>query len=122
MSIIWVGGIVRGGISFALALHFHGDNSEVLQIIVLTLVISGTLLFGTILLIWVKIMDVKEPPTSFVEPHGTEAIIKDSLTRSWFIRKWVWLNEYYIKKFLIHRDVLREDQRMGSMLSGNAHF
>ena len=123
LSIIWMGGIVRGGVSFALILTITGHNAEILQISVLALVIVGTLIIGTALPLWVLLMDVKEASASLVEPHGAhgeghgdegptpeneESVVK----KGWLHRKWRHFDDNYIKKFLIHEDELLEQQRI----------
>lgn len=113
LSIIWMGGIVRGGVSFALILTITGENSEILQISVLALVIVGTLIIGTVLPLWVLLMDVKEVSVSIIEPHGHEpAPVEDVSKKGYFHRKWRWLDDNYIKKFLIHEDELAEQQKI----------
>ena len=122
LSIIWMGGIVRGGVSFALILTITGHNSEILQISVLALVIVGTLIIGTALPLWVLLMDVKEAAASIVEPHGGEhegghggdepPPDENVSKKGWLHRKWRNLDDNYIKKFLIHEDELQEQQRI----------
>lgn len=116
LSIIWMGGIVRGGVSFALILTITGDNAEILQISVLALVIVGTLIFGTALPLWVLLMDVKEASASLIEPHGgghaPSAPVDDGKKKGWLHRKWRNFDDNYIKKFLIHEDELKEQQRI----------
>ena len=95
MSILWIGGIVRGVISFALALTLTGLNSEIIQIVILSFIIVGTLILGTVLPLWVKFMNVQEPNVSLVQVNSSAS------NTNWFIRRWVWVNENYIKKLII---------------------
>lgn len=53
LSIIWMGGIIRGAVSFALVLTIDGEHEKILKITVLALVIVTTLVFGIILPLWV---------------------------------------------------------------------
>ena len=62
LSVIWVGGIVRGGISFALAISITGNHAEIMRITILTLVMGGTIICGTLLPICVRIMNFTESP------------------------------------------------------------
>ena len=123
LSIIWLGGVARGGVSFALVLTITGDNSEVLQSSVLALVIVGTLVFGTVLPLWILLMDVKESAGSVIEPHGgghgegghgneAPAEEEDVSKKGWFHRKWRNIDDNYIKKWLIHEDELKEQARI----------
>ena len=119
LSIIWMGGVVRGGVSFALILTITGDNADILQRTVLALVIVGTLIFGTALPLWVALMDVKEVSASIIEPHGHDAapVVEDEKGKGWFHKKWRWLDDNYIKKLLIHEDELAEQQRIRASMA-----
>lgn len=44
-----MGGIIRGAVAFALAKRFHGDGKDLLVGTVLGVVVSTTILVGTIL-------------------------------------------------------------------------
>lgn len=120
LSIIWLGGVARGGVSFALVLTITGDHSEVLQDAVLALVILGTLVFGTVLPLWIMLMDVKEVSGSLIEPqhgHGgghSEAHepVEEVGKKGWLHRKWRNFDDNYIKKWLIHEDELREQAKI----------
>ena len=110
-----MGGIVRGGVSFALILTIEGENAEILQITVLALVIVGTLIFGTALPLWVMLRDVKEVSTSFVAPedHGHAAVPVENEEKKGKLHRW-WRNfdDNYIKKFLIHEEELNEQRKV----------
>jgi NhaP-type Na+/H+ or K+/H+ antiporter len=122
LSIIWLGGVARGGVSFALVLTMTGGNSEVLQSSILALVIVGTLVFGTVLPLWILLMDVKEAAASIIEPHGAhgeadphaapEVPEENEKKKGWFHRKWRHIDDNYIKKWLIHEDELKEQARI----------
>ena len=107
LSLVWVGGIIRGGISFALILTIDSENSEILQRSVLALVVLGTLLMGTILPMWVTWVDIKEISVSVVLPHGPTNIQSFSREeRGWLHKKWKEINHKYIRKALIHPEAL----------------
>lgn len=133
LSIIWMGGIVRGGVSFALVLTLEADSDatqdevneiDVLQKSVLALVILGTLIFGTALPLWVLLMDVKEVSGSIFEPpgHGHGKLednhppppLEDDAKKGWFHKKWRHFDDNYIKKLLIHEDELEDQRRKNS--------
>ena len=125
LAVIWIGGIVRGGISFALILNISGDNSIIIQITVLAFVILTILLFGTILPLWVLLIDAKEASVSIVvhDGHGPAAIIENETDRSWLHRKWKWLDDNYIKKLLICEEFLDQQRKHVSELENRIwHF
>jgi NhaP-type Na+/H+ or K+/H+ antiporter len=97
LSMICIGGIVRGGISFALALTFVGDNSEVLQALILAFVMVGTIVCGTVLPLWVKLMNVQESG-SVVGPEGTEE------NSNPVIRFWTMVNSRWLRKWLVIKE------------------
>ena len=76
-----MGGIVRGGFSFALVLSL-GEDKEVLKITVLALVILGTLIFGTVLPLWVMLMDVQERSGSIIDSHDPMPAIEEKAEKS----------------------------------------
>lgn len=94
LSMICIGGIVRGGISFALALSFTGDNKEVIQGLILAFVMVGTVVCGSVLPVWVKIMDVREMGSVV----GVEGGTGDS---NWVLRWWNRVNNKWIRKWLV---------------------
>ena len=109
LSIVWVGGIIRGGISFALILTINTENAEILQRSVLALVILGTLLMGTILPLWVRWVDLKEVSVSIVAPLGNDSFMSYTRPeRGWLHNKWREVNHKYIRKALIRSDALAE--------------
>lgn len=97
MVLIWIGGVVRGGISFALAMSISGDNEEILRIVILVLVIVGTLFFGSFLPIVVKIVNVTEPTGNLVHPEGSERPSK-------FIMYWKHFNENVLMNVFVRKD------------------
>ena len=94
LSMICIGGIVRGGISFALALTFTGDNSEVIQGLILAFVMVGTVVCGTVLPLWVQFMDVREVGSVV----GCEGGVENS---SVVVRWWDRVNTRWIRKWLV---------------------
>ena len=113
LSTIWLGGIVRGGISFALALTYTGDHAEVLQITVLAYVIVGVLIFSSFLPLWIILMNAQEDPTDVapVDGHDAGTGEKPQEERGWLHQKWKNLDDNYIKRWLIHEDELSELKR-----------
>lgn len=107
LLVVWLGGVVRGVISFALALGITGNNSEVLQVTTLAFVIVGTLIFGTVLPIVIKVVNLKISvagvsilDSDFNEPKTSEKYKKIG----WFRRKWKKFNENCMKKLLIRQN------------------
>lgn len=122
LLIIWFGGVARGGVSFALVLTISGEHSEALQDAVLALVILGTLIFGTVLPLWIMFIDVKEASGSIIEAghgHGHSEEHADVLAapeevkkKGWLHRKWRHIDDHYIKRWLIHEDELRDQAKI----------
>lgn len=108
LSMICVGGIVRGGISFALALTIEGDNSEMLRVLILGFVIVGTLFFGTALPLWGRLMNVTETG-SMVADAGGLGIEQEN---GWFHEKWRKFDDNYLKRWFISEDGLRTQREM----------
>ena len=56
VAVVWIGGTIRGAVAFALIANETGDHSDLLKSSILGLVIFSTLVFGTILPIWIRIV------------------------------------------------------------------
>ncbi|CAG9322989.1 unnamed protein product [Blepharisma stoltei] len=131
ISVIWMGGIIRGAVSFALVLDLDFNNSKILRTTVLGVVIGTTIVFGTILPLWVRLVK----PDEGSDDRGTE-VKDDEISRSlsgrkslflaqdetkvyknWVHRMWRNIDDKYVKPLLIHKEALEEVKREKETLS-----
>mmetsp|Transcript_23659 Transcript_23659/g.23411 ORF Transcript_23659/g.23411 Transcript_23659/m.23411 type:complete len:439 (+) Transcript_23659:203-1519(+) len=123
LAVCWMGGIIRGAVSFALVLTLDGENEKIMKMTVLALVIVTTLVFGVVLPLWVWWVDPKEEDVVTVDAqqvlgdlavgHNRIVITKaDSEERGWFHRTWRNFDNKYIKPFLIDPVALEEARKI----------
>jgi len=70
VAVVWVGGTIRGAIAFGLIVTVDTENSDMLILTVLGLVIFTTLVFGTFLPLWIKIVKPSENQHAIATSQG----------------------------------------------------
>ncbi|CAG9326159.1 unnamed protein product [Blepharisma stoltei] len=127
LSLFWIGGAIRGAIAFALILTVgkdetgSEDDKNILHVTVLGIVIVTTLVIGSILPIWVKIIKPEEETSKVVDEDDVRrtllAVKRDNFVvtqedlakpKSWLHRKWVEIDDKHLKPRLIHPHALEE--------------
>lgn len=128
LSVFWIGGVIRGAVAFALILtvsksDIHGDEIEknILHVTVLGVVIVTTLVFGSILPIWIRIIRPEDEVSQIVDEDDARrtllavkrdnfVVTKEDLAKpkSWIHKKWQEIDVKYLKPHLIHPEALEE--------------
>ena len=62
LSVIWLGGAIRGAVAFALILSASGSHSKVLITTTLGIVIFSTIAFGAVMPLWYWLMREERMP------------------------------------------------------------
>lgn len=136
VSVIWIGGTIRGAVAFAL---ISTVENKILQLTVLALVIVTTLGFGTFLPIWIKIVKPQENVEPIKKKVGLDVsghliedeagvsttkyvIMKEDIVakKSWLHKKWRNFDDKYLKPCLIDKRELRAQISSKSQLEAYA--
>ncbi|CAG9335308.1 unnamed protein product [Blepharisma stoltei] len=131
ISVIWMGGIIRGAVSFALSLDLDFSHKDVLRITVLGVVIGTTLVFGTVLPLWVRWikpdegnddrgMEIKDDDLSRSITGRKSVFLAQDETKTyknWVHKMWRTIDDKYIKPWLIHKDALEEVKKAKANLA-----
>lgn len=138
-AVVWVGGLFRGTIAFALIISIDIENKEMLQVTVLYIVIFSMLVYGAILPWWVLFVSPKE---TIIENHSILEAVADGdyrksyfgnnkvtmllaedfkRKRNWVHRAWRDFDSKYLKPLLINKESLEEQKKLKLELERKAN-
>jgi NhaP-type Na+/H+ or K+/H+ antiporter len=137
LSVIWIGGLFRGTIGFALIISADVDHKEILEVTVLYLVIFSMIVDGPLLYLWVLLVKPEEEVIhheSIIEAvedgdfrhsyfGGGRANLLRTITvggtskkRNWLHKKWRDLDIKYFKPLFINQKSLEEQKQLKEAL------
>ncbi|CAG9330973.1 unnamed protein product [Blepharisma stoltei] len=126
ISIVWMGGLIRGAVAYALALDLDYKDKKMITITVLGVVITTAVIFGSLLPLWVakikpdgldivsvanEIRDESLSMSVFGKRKSLYITKEEVLPKNWIHRHWKIIDEKYIKPCLIHPDPLKTHYR-----------
>ncbi len=117
LGVIWLGGAVRGAIVYGLVTGVNCEHKNLMILTSVMVVYVTTILIGAFLPTWINLMN----PTENISIVGRlfratqigsqiPAVTSEQLPRSWVHNKWRYIDDTYIKPFLIYGYSERKNQ------------